>query len=88
MLGAQLDNRTGKVWFHPTDVKEISELSFQFDPENLWFCRIKEIYSACVNRFGGKAILSMVDLGGILDILATFRPGELLMYDLDEDEVM
>ena len=82
MLGAELDNSTGRVWFRPVEIKEISEMHFSFDPDNVWFCRIRDLYHACVKRLGGRGIVSMVDLGGILDILSTFRPGELLLYDL------
>lgn len=87
MLGAEADNKTGRVWFLPRERKAISDLHFEFDPHNPWFLRLRDIYLTAAERFQGKALLSMADLGGILDILSTFRPGELLLYDLiDEPE--
>ena len=90
ILGARLDNSTGRVWFHPVEVVDIKDLRFEFDPKNMWFQRIRDICRTCTDRLDGRAILSMPDLGGILDILSTFRPGELLLYDLydEPDEVL
>lgn len=33
-LGAELDNKTGNVWFHPSKKLSINELNFEYDPEN------------------------------------------------------
>jgi len=85
MLGAQLDNSTGRVWFHGEKNVDIKDLHFAFNPNNTWFQRIKDICQAFADRFNGKAILSMPDLGGILDVLSTFRPSELLLYDLYDE---
>lgn len=81
-LGGILDNSTGWVWFHPSSDRCIQELHFRFDPDNLWFRRICEIYAAGMNRWQGQVLMGMTDLGGNLDILSTFRPGEKLLLDL------
>ena len=90
MLGARLDNSSGRVWFHPTEIRELKDINFEFDPNNIWYKRILDISLACTQRFKGSIALSMPDLGGILDILSTFRPSELLLYDLydEPDEVL
>lgn len=88
-LGAELDNSSGRVWFHPKTIVPIDEFHLEYDPDNIWLRRIKDIYQAGMERWRGQVMMGMPDLGGILDILSTFRPSENLLYDLydDPDEV-
>lgn len=88
-LGATLDNSTGGVWFYPPDQRPLGEIHFRFNPDNPWFLRLCDIYRAGMNRWQGQVLMTMTDLGGILDILSTFRPGEELLMDLldEPDEV-
>ena len=81
-LGAQLDQRKETCWFHPLSNEPITDITFQFDPYNIWFNRIKNIYSAGAERWDGLVQLAITDLGGNLDILSSFRPGEKLLFDL------
>lgn len=89
MLGAELDNSTGQVWFHPPDDTPASELHFEYDPENVWLRRLEEICAAATERWQGRVLVGMTDLGGNLDIVAAFRPGEKLLLELYDapDEV-
>ena len=90
-LGADLhatpDERT--VWFHAQADREIADIHFEYDPANVWLCRIEDICRAAVDRWGPLVQVAMTDLGGNLDILSTFRPGEKLLLDLTDhpDEV-
>lgn len=84
-LGARLDHSSGRVWFKPEKVMPLSELKFQYDPNNIWLLRIREIYKAGLDRWGDQVLLGIPDLGGVLDILSTFRPGELLLLDLIDE---
>ena len=81
-LGAKLDNSTGRVWFHPNKDLELDQIHLRFDEGNIWFQRIMKLYQAGLERWGSQVILGMPDLGGTLDILSTFRPGEKLLFDL------
>ncbi|MCK4591563.1 MAG: hypothetical protein KAT86_07395, partial [Candidatus Latescibacteria bacterium] len=81
-LGACLDNSTGLVWFHPQGDLPITEWHFEYDPDNVWFKRVKDICAAAMEFWQGKVLVGMTDLGGILDILSTFHPGEKLLLDL------
>ena len=86
-LGAELDNTTGNVWFHPKKELPLNELHFEYTEDNVWFRRIMEIYEAAAEKWNGSVVMGIPDLGGIIDILSTFRPGESLMFDLyDEPE--
>lgn len=86
-LGAELDNSTGRVWFRPKNQLPISQLHFEYNEDSVWLHRILDIYEAAAEKWKGSVIMGLPDLGGIMDILSTFRPGELLLYDLyDEPE--
>lgn len=86
-LGATPDNSTGSIWFHPTEIRELSEMHFTYQPDNVWFNRVKDLYRAANRRWHGQVIMGMVDLGGILDVLAVFRGTDNLLLDLyDEPE--
>lgn len=81
-LGARLDNSTGRVWFHPKETLPIKEIHFEYDSNNVWLNRIKEICIEAMKRWQGQVLLGMPDLGGPSDILSTFRPGDGLLLDL------
>lgn len=81
-LGAKLENNENTVWFHPQKVLPIEDLHFEFDDNNVWFNRIRDIYIAAMKRWKGDVVMAMTDLGGILDILATFRGTDNLLMDL------
>ena len=93
MLGGKLDNSTGRVWFHPPPGKKIpiKDMHFEYNAsvmDNVWLRRIKELSAAMMKRWQGQVLVAPPDLGGNLDILSTFWPGEellLLLYDEPEE---
>jgi len=89
-LGARTQVAEGTVWFHPPEEDlEISNLHFRLNAEHPWLKRIRAIMQAGIDRWGGLVQIGTTDLGGNLDILSTFRPGEKLLLDLYDhpDEV-
>ena len=87
LCGAKLDNSTGRVWFFPDKEREISDIHPRYDPSNPWAERIKSIYRAGMERWDGLVVMSMPDLGGVMDVAATLRGTENLLTDLiDEPE--
>lgn len=86
-MGCEFNNRPETVWFEPKKILPINEVHFEYDPDNIWLRRIKDIYIAGMERWKGEVVMGMTDLGGILDILASFRTSEGLLTDLyDEPE--
>jgi len=83
-LGCRMENGVETVWFHPPDHRELTELKLKFDPENPTFLRIRDIMSSASRRWGGRVQVGMSDIGGNLDVVASFRPPEQLLLDLDE----
>jgi len=81
-MGARLDTSTGRVWFHPQKNVPINELTFTYDPNNVWFLKVKELMAEATRRWQGEILVGMPDFGGVLDILSTFLPGEQLLTDL------
>ncbi len=85
--GAILDNSNGAVWFRAAEKKHISEIHCAYDPENKWAMRLKDIYRVGVNRWEGKVLMGMPDLGGVMDVASTLVGTDELLLDLyDEPE--
>ena len=86
-LGARLDNSTGSVWFMPEEMKDVKDLHFEYRTDSIWYERILEFCRVAMNFWQGNVMVGMPDLGGVLDILATFvGTEELLMALYDEPE--
>lgn len=80
--GAKLDNSSGAVWFFPQEELEIEDIHVQYDPENRYVRRIKDIYRAGLERWQGNVIMGIPDLGGVMDVAAALRGSENLLMDL------
>lgn len=83
-LGCQLVNGEGTSWFVPERRRPLQELSLRYNEDSFWFHRIAHLYRVSADRWGGLVQLGMTDLGGSLDILSSFRPGEALLLDLTD----
>jgi hypothetical protein len=84
-LGASLQNGEQTVWFHPRTEVELADLHTAFDPDNRWLRRVADLTRVAVERWHGLVQVGMTDIGGNLDMLASFRPGEKLLFDLYDD---
>lgn len=86
-LGAEPRSSENTVWFCPKKRVPVQELHFTYDGDNVWLRRIKDIYRAGMKKWGGSVCMSMVDLGGVMDILASHLNTEMLLFALyDEPE--
>ena len=88
-MGSRHEVRDWTVWFYPAERRELADLHFTYDPENVWVRRIKDVCRAAMQRWEGMVLVGMTDLGGTLDVLSTFRPADELLLDLYDhpDEV-
>jgi hypothetical protein len=91
-LGAQVHCAPDTVWFEagePAQAREIQDLHPAYDAGNFWWRRIQELTRVAVERWGNQVSVSITDLGGNLDILASLRTTEQLLLDLYDapDEV-
>lgn len=84
-LGAEVNSVTEPgetVWFNPPEHRTVENLDLQYDPENAWWRRVQHITAAFVDRFGPLLQVSHTDLGGNLDVLASFVTTEQLLLDV------
>ena len=52
------------------------------DKNNPYLRRVMNLYEAGMEKWRVNVVMNMVDMGGILDTLATFRGSENLLMDL------
>ncbi|MBA4386691.1 MAG: hypothetical protein C0404_01850 [Verrucomicrobia bacterium] len=80
--GCELRNAERTVWFHHPEEKELRDVHVKFNGESHWYRRIREIMVAAQKRWQGEVQVGMTDLGGSLDVMASFRGSEPLLMDL------
>jgi 5-methyltetrahydrofolate--homocysteine methyltransferase len=86
-LGSEVNSVTEPgetVWFNPPERRPIADWDFQLDPNNPWWLRVQEITRAVIERYGRQVQVAHTDLGGNLDILASFTTTEQLLFDVIE----
>jgi len=81
-LGGSIKLSNGGIWFYSEKETELSDMHLKYDPDNYWLNRIKEITKECKCRFGNDVVLGMPDIGGVIDILASLRDNNNLLFDL------
>ena len=88
-LGAQVHSVEETVWFEPVERQPIADLHPILDPDNIWWRRVVDLTAAAARAWGDRVQVGHTDLGGNLDILASLRTTEGLLYDLYDapDEV-
>ena len=84
-FGASGDMGLGTVWFHPTSERPITAPLGNADLAHPWLERQRQLIAAAGRRWGTSVQLDMTDLGGVLDILQVFRPGQGLLLDLYDE---
>jgi hypothetical protein len=91
-LGADVHSVTDPsetVWFTPAEMKPIEALTLDYDAGNVWWQRVQALTDGIVQRWKGQVATGHTDLGGNLDILASFRDTQQLLFDVIDkpDEV-
>jgi 5-methyltetrahydrofolate--homocysteine methyltransferase len=88
-LGSRVTPVPGTVWFEPSEETALEDLHPSYDPENVWWQRIRSLTRSAVERWGSRVSIAHTDLGGNLDILASLRTTEQLLFDVSDapDEV-
>lgn len=81
-LGSEATFDGATVWFHPHKVQEIRDLNFTPGWNHPWLQQMEGILRSADRRWQGAVQIGMTDLGGNLDIVSSFRPGESLLLDL------
>jgi len=90
-LGCKPISAPNTVWFLPKHKDTpIDALHFEYDENNPYLRRVIAVVEEALERWNGQVVIGMPDLGGILDVMASFRGTENLLTDLydDPDEVL
>jgi len=83
LLGCKPISSRHTVWFLPNEKDiPIKDLHFEYTEDTLAFRRIMRYYEAAVEKWQGRVVINMFDLGGVMDVLASFRGTENLLMDL------
>ncbi|MCC7146844.1 MAG: hypothetical protein IT443_10395 [Phycisphaeraceae bacterium] len=83
-LGAVVRTEPHTVWFEPPKEISLEKLNLKYNAKNRWWRRVRELTSRAVERWGGKVAIAHTDLGGNLDVLASFRGSEQLLMEMAE----
>jgi hypothetical protein len=77
------------VWFTPAKTNSLEDLTLAYDASNAWWKRVQTLTHAIVQRWNGQVAVGHTDLGGNLDILASLRDTQQLLFDVIDapDEV-
>lgn len=86
LLGCKPVSSKHTVWFLPSEENvPIEDLHFEYREDTPAFQRIMRYYQAAVDKWQGRVVVKMFDLGGVMDVLASFRGTENLLMDLYDD---
>lgn len=83
-LGAKVHPVPGTVWFEPAAQGPIQKLELVYDARNPWWERVSALTRRAVERWRSQVTVGHTDLGGNLDILASLRTTEQLLFDLSD----
>ncbi len=69
------------VWFTPPNDTATADGFLTYDPDNVWRKRVLDVAAALAARWPGQLVVGQTDLGGNLDIIASFRTTQALLTD-------
>lgn len=81
-LGAKAHSVPETVWFEPEVLREPRDIHLCYQPDNAWWRRVEDLTKAAVGAWGDVVQVGHTDLGGNLDVLASFRTTQNLLTDL------
>ena len=85
-LGSRLSYTPDTTWFWPLDgVHSLADIRPVYQPHNPWWQRVLAMARQAVENWGDQVLVGTTDIGGNLDILASLRRSEKLLFDLTDD---
>jgi len=84
-LGSRVSWTPDTTWFWPLEgADHLEDIRPNYDPDNPWLRRVLEVTAQAVARWGDQVLVGITDIGGNLDILASLRSSEKLLFDLTD----
>jgi hypothetical protein len=85
-LGSRVSYAPDTTWFWPLEgVNSLADIHPVYDPDNPWWRHALEVTRRAVERWGDRVLVGTTDIGGNLDILASLRGSEKLLFDLTDN---
>lgn len=83
-VGARVHSVPETVWFEPARSAPIQDVALAYDPQNVWWRRVQDLTRCAAARWGNAVAVSHTDMGGNLDIVASLRTTEQLLFDVSD----
>jgi hypothetical protein len=84
-LGSPVRYTPDTTWFGPLPgTNSLADIHPVYDPNNPWWQRVVQMTFRAVERWGDQVVVGTTDIGGNLDILASLRGSEQLLFDLSD----
>ncbi len=80
-FGSDVNVDENTVWFTPVG-KELKDIEISINKECYWYKRIQSIIDAGLKKWNGLVQVGHTDIGGNLDIIASLRETEKVLFDL------
>ncbi len=84
-IGTKVNSVPDTVWFEPAAQVGIHDVHPCYDASNIWLRRVCDLTAAAVKRWGKLVAVGHTDLGGNLDIVASLRTTEQLLYEVNDE---
>lgn len=82
--GAELRTAPDTVWFEPPAHSRLADIRIGLNRQNLWWRRVRRVTDVLARRLGDRIQISISDIGGNMDILASLRGTHELLMDAVE----
>ncbi len=83
-LGSKVGAAPDTVWFDPPEGASAHRLDPRYDPQNVWWQRVRDITRCAAEAWQDRVCVSITDLGGNLDVAASLLSTEQLLTDLHD----
>lgn len=87
-LGSDMRVSDSTVWFESSG-KDLEDIKICSDVESYWYKRVQNVLEAALKKLKGSVQVGFSDIGGNLDILASLRGTQNLLFDLyDKGDIL
>jgi hypothetical protein len=83
-VGARVNSVEETVWFEPVAAVAAGDVHPEYQADNIWWKRVRDLTVTAVKRWGGAVAVAHTDLGGNMDVVASLRTTEQLLYEVHD----
>jgi 5-methyltetrahydrofolate--homocysteine methyltransferase len=82
--GARVRPAPETAWFEPSSHSPLADIRIALDRKNAWWRRVRHVTEVLARHLGDRIQISITDIGGNLDILASLRGTDELLLEVVE----